>query len=224
MPRIEIGAGIVLAIAAPLGLLNDVWIIVGLGLFALILIVHGAYDEWIKPRFRIEHRLTDWLVRRSWKVSVERKPALNFLIRASSGSSGYEISITRQKDARDDLIGFTGVVPLPDDGSIEQLETFSAIERLILISDIRIVIASAGLGFEFLKSPDQRIFWPPQVIIQAAIPQDHTLSQHGIDITGKSVESVIITARDVIRKAALAHITSPQSIPDMEAAPPESAL
>jgi hypothetical protein len=221
MPRIEIGAGVLLAIAATFGFFDSAWSYLLLSALGSYLIIHGSYDEWIKPRFRVDQRIADWLLRRAWNVQMERRPSFNWMLRVKSGSSGYEIQITRQKNTLDDLIGFTGLVPRPDDGTEEILEEFSEPERRYLIAAMRMTIAHARLGFEFVKHPDtQKMFWPPSVIVQGAIPQDHTLSQHSVDQTAKNVESAIIEVRDVIRIAALRHISSSKVRDGTDEAPP----
>ena len=221
MPRIEIGAGILLALAATFGFFDSAGSYLLLGVLGAYLILHGGYDEWLKPRFRVDQRIADWLIRRAWNVQMERRPSFNWMLRVKSGSSGYEVQITRQKNALDDLIGFTGLVPRPDDGTEEILEQFSELEKRYLIAAIRMTIAHARLGFEFIKDPDtQKIFWPPTVIVQGAVPQDHTLSQHSVDASAKNVESAIIEVRDVIRIAALRHVSSPEANPRPEGSPP----
>ena len=212
MPRIEIGAGIVLAVGAALGILNSIWIAVGLSAVGVILIVHGAYDEFVKPRFRVEHRLKDWFLRRDWAVQVEHMPTLTFRLNLNSASSRYGVTVIREKRTHNDFISFTGLVPLHPDW-IETLNEFTPKEREVLYSDIRIYLTGKNLSFAFTEFPDGRIIWPPQICVQTATPQDHTLSQHLCDITAKSVELSMIGVRDVIRKAVANHASSPGSAP-----------
>ena len=214
MPRIEIGAGIVLAVGAALGILNSIWIAVGLSAVGVILIVHGAYDEFVKPRFRVEHRLKDWFLRRDWAVQVEHMPTLTFRLNLNSASSRYGVTVIREKRTHNDFISFTGLVPLHPDW-IESLNEFTPKEREVLCSDVRIYLTGKDLSFELARLPDGGIVWPPQIFVQTAIPQDHTLSQHSVDITAKSVELSMIGVRDVVRKAVALHITSPEQTPHM---------
>ena len=213
MPRIEIGAGIVLATGAALGLFNSIWTTAGLLALGLLLIAYGAYDEFIKPRFRVEHRLKDWFLRRDWSVQTGQMPSLTFRLNLQSGSSGYKVVVVRERRTRNDFISFTGLVPLHPDW-IETLNEFTPTEREVLYSDVRIYLTGKNLSFELL-TVDGKIIWPPQVCVQTAIPQDHTLSQHSVDITAKSVELSMIGVRDVIRRAVASHVTSPGPTPDM---------
>jgi len=124
------------------------------------------------------------------------------------------------EQTNNDFISFTGLVPLHPDW-IDTLEDFTPREREVLYSDIRIYLTGKDLSYEFVQSPDGKIIWPLHVVVQTAIPQDHTLSQHSVDITAKSVELSMIGVRDVIRKAVALHITSPESTPDTEGSRPQ---
>ena len=207
MPRIEIGAGIVLATGAALGFFNSIWTTAGLLAAGVLLIAYGAYDEFIKPRFRVEHRLKDWFLRRDWSVQMGQMPSLTFRLNVRSGSSGYQVVVVRERRTHNDFISFTGLVPLHPDW-IETLNGFTPREREVLYSDVRIYLTGKNLSFELVQSRDGEIVWPPQVCVQTAIPQDHTLSQHSVDITAKSVELSMIGVRDVIRKAVALHVTT----------------
>ena len=104
-----------LAAGAALGFLSSVWMAVTLLAAGLILIAHGAYDEFVKPRFRVEHRLKDWFLRRDWSVQMEQTPSLTFRLNLKSGSSGYGVTVIREKRTHSDIISFTGLVPLHPD-------------------------------------------------------------------------------------------------------------
>ena len=212
MPRIEIGAGIVLAVLAPFGLLGYVPVAVILLLFGVVLILHGSYDEFAKPRFRVEHRLKDWFLRRDWSVQMEQTPSLSFRLNLDSASSGYRVTVIREKRAHNDFISFTGSVPLHPDWT-QPLNEFTSKEREVLCSDVRIYLTGKDMSYELFKLPDGSLIWPPKIAVQTAIPQDHTLSQHSSDIAAKSVELSMIGARDVIRKAVASHISSDKQVP-----------
>lgn len=222
MPRIEIGAGIVLAVLATFGIFGSVPVAAVLLAGGVILIMLGTYEEFIKPRFRVDHRLKDWFIRRGWHVGVERRPAFNFLIRLTSPSSGKEVFVTREKATYDDLIAFTGKVPyLPEWFAI--LPSFSEEEREALITDIRIYLTTKNVSPNFRTMGTNEIAWPPEVVIQAALAQDHTLSQHSVDIAAKTIELAIIGVRDLIRKAVAVHVAaaavpkpSLEPVPDTE--------
>lgn len=220
MPRIEIGAGLVLAALAPLGILGYIPVAAMLLLFGIFLILHGSYEEFIKPHFHVEHRLKDWFLRRDWSVQMGQTPSLTFRLNLTSASSGYQVTVIREKRTHNDFISFTGLVPLHPDW-IDTLEDFTPREREVLYSDIRIYLTGKDLSYECVQSPDGKIIWPLHVVVQTAIPQDHTLSQHSVDITAKSVELSMIGVRDVIRKAVALHITSPESTPDTEGSRPQ---
>ena len=196
-----------LAAGATLGFFNSVGIAVGLLALGVMLIMHGAYDEFVKPRFRVEHRLKDWFLRRDWSVQMEHTPSLTFRLNLKSGSSGYPVTVIKEKRVHNDFISFTGLVPLHPDW-IETLNEFTPREREVLISDVRIYLTGKGLSFELATLPDGKVIWPPHIAVQTAIPQDHTLSQHSSDITAKSVELSMIGVRDVIRKAVANHVSS----------------
>lgn len=226
---IQIGAGAVLA--GIVGFWNGsaaFGFLIALGVFLLL---HGIYDDFIKPRFRVERRLTDWLMRRGWSVSMKRQPQFNFLLHISSASSEYEVIVTRNKQTYDDLIGFTGKVPMHPMW-LDVLPRFSQAEREILLSEIRVYVTAKNLSYEvFTDLSSGQVFWPPVIAIQTAIAQDHTLSQHSVDITAKSVELTMIGVRDVIRKAVTVHAAmnrmaasqppSPEPTPDTEEPQPQ---
>jgi hypothetical protein len=213
MPRIEIGAGIVLAVMTSFDLLGYIPVAAVLLSFGILLIVHGSYEEFIKPHLHVEHRLRDWFLRRDWSVQMGQTPSLTFRLNLKSASSGYQVVVIREKRTRSDFISFTGLVPLHPDW-IETLNKFTPREREVLYSDVRIYLTGKDLSFEFVRSPGGEIMWPPQICVQTAIPQDHTLSQHSVDITAKSVELSMIGVRDVIRRAVVSHVTSPGSTRD----------
>lgn len=231
MPRIEIGAGVVLAVIATFGVLGSIPVAAVLLGFGIVLILYGGYEEWVKPRFRVEHRLVGWFLRRAWSVKLERRPQFNFLLRLSSASSEYEVYVTRAKNAYDDLITFTGWVQLHETW-LEVLSSFSGAERELLLSDIRVYLTAKNLSFDFAKGSDGRVPWPPVIMVATAIAQDHTLSQHSVDVTAKSVELSVIGAREVVRRAVLMHVAlapvvpsqppSPESDPDTEEPQPQS--
>jgi hypothetical protein len=212
MSRIEMGVGIMLAAGAALGFLNSVWMAVALLTVGVTLFAHGAYDEFVKPRVRVEHRLKDWFLRRDWGVEMEQTPSLTYRLNLRSGSSGYPVIVIREKRIHRDFISFTGLVPLHPDW-IKTLNDFTPKEREALYSDVRIYLTGKNMSFELPTLPDGGIIWPPLVCVQTAIPQDHTLSQHSSDIAAKSVELSMIGVRDVIRKAVASHVSSPGPAP-----------
>ena len=222
---IELGVGAL--IAGIIGLWNDAAAYGLLIFIGVLLIAYGTYEAFIKPRFRIERRLTDWLLRRGRGVRIERLPQFNFMLHLTSGSSEKEVFVTRDKETRDDLIAFTGKVSyLPTWFDI--LPTFSEREREALITDIRIYLTAKNLSVNFSQLPNGKIAWPPNVGIQTALPQDYSLSQHSVDLAAKTIELSVIGVRDLIRKAVAAHLAaadddtessqtlSPESTPDTE--------
>ena len=222
MPRIEIGAGLVLAALAPLGILGYIPVVVILLVFGVFLILHGSYEEFIKPHFHVEHRLKDWFLRRAWSVQTGQMPSLLFYLKLRSASSDHEVNVSREKETRTrgDFISFTGLVPLHPDWT-GVLNDFTLREHQVLHSDIRIYLTGKDLSFKVTESPNDEIHWPLCVFVTTAIPQDHTLSQHSADMTAKSVELSMIGVRDVIRKAVALHVTSPESTPDMGGSQPQ---
>ncbi len=232
MPRIAIGAGIVLAILATFGAFGSISVAVTLLTFGVMLIVYGGYEEWIMPRFRVDVRLTDWFQRRGWSVTIERRPQFNFLLHLTSSSSGKEVVVTRDKTTRDSLVAFTGGVPYHETWH-EILPTFSEQERESVLSEIRIYLTAKNLSINLAQLLDGRIIWPPHVVIQTALPQDHTLSQHSVDMAAKSIELSVIGVRALIRKAVANHgaaalgdtasspTPSPGSIPDTASPQPQ---
>ncbi len=199
------GAGIMLGVAAALGWLNELWALIPLGLLAALLVSHGVYDEWVKPRFRVGRRLTDWFLRRAWSVRVERRPGVDFWLNISSPSSKHEVTVTRDKDTPDDMIMFTGhILPLPAPWR-EALAQFPDVGIAYLEADIKAFLSAKDMSFNLMKS-DQVPAWMPVVAITTAIAQDHTMSQQSVDVTAHSVELSIIGVRALIEKAVLRHV------------------
>jgi hypothetical protein len=203
MPKIAIGAGAVIAVLAGVGLPVSVVLLVG----GVLLILYGGYEEYVKPHFRVEQRLGDWFLRRGWRVKIERQPQFNFIIHLTSSSSEKEVYVTRDRQTHGDLAAFTGKVPYRPEW-FEILPGFSEAERESLLTDIRIYLTAKNLALDLSQTPDGRIAWPPVVTVQTALPQDHTLSQHAVDIAAKTIELSLIGIRDVIRKAVTAHLAA----------------
>jgi hypothetical protein len=201
MPRIEIGIGLLLAAGATFGFFNSDWMIVGLFGVGAALVVHGGYDEYVKPRFRVGKRLEGWFIRRAWAVEMESRPSFKYRLNLKSASSRYQVVVINERKANYDIVSFTGFVPLHPAWHTA-LDEYADWEREALLSEIRIYLTSKNMSYELGTNPDSDlILWPPAVFVQTAIPQDHTLSQHLADMTAKSVELSMIGVRDVIRKS-----------------------
>lgn len=221
MPRIEIGAGIVLSVAAGLNAFGDVPVAVVLLVFGILLILYGSYEEWVKPHFRVDQRLNDWLQRRGWSVRIERVPQFNFVLHITAPDSGKEIIVTRDKTARNDVLAFTTGVGLHPQWTAP-LIAMSAKEREGLKADIGIYVTAKNLGIHFGQLPDGRLAWPPSAFIQTALAQDRTLSQHSVDLAAKSLELSAMGVRELIRKALLAMPQVPaEPVPEKESPEPE---
>ncbi|MCH8994410.1 MAG: DUF2299 family protein [Chloroflexi bacterium] len=227
MPRIEIGAGIVLAAIAPFGFLGAIPVAVLLLAFGILLILHGGYEEWIKPRFRVDQRLNDWLQRRGWGVRIERRSQFNFLLHITD-EAGKQVVITRNKNARNDVLAFTGKVGI-DPRWLPAFEAMSETQRRRLIQEITIFLATKNIAFDLSDDPlnsNAPVRWPPtSIVVQTALAQDHTLSQHSVDFAAKSIVHSMIGIRALIRKATLdvrgadddiesSPTSSPESTPD----------
>ncbi len=219
-----------LAALAPFGLLGEIPIAVVLVAVGVALIVHGGYEEFVKPRFRVGQRLNDWLQRRGWDVRIEPRPEFNFLLHLTAPGSGKQIVVTRDKHTRGDVLAFTAKVGL-DPRWLGPLDVMSQKQRQLLIQEITILLATKNIGFDLANPLDRKepIRWPPDVKVQTALAQDHTLSQHSVDLAAKSIEQSMIAVRALIRKAILdvndepdegpTLTPSPESTPDTE--PPE---
>lgn len=212
MPRIEIGVGVLLTLAAALGLLESGWAYVALAVAGVYLVAHGTYDVAVKPHFRVEYRLSDWLMRRSWSVRMERKETLAFRLVVASGSSGHEVVITRDRKAVDDKIHFSGSY-MPPEAQHDILASFADYEREILRAEIRIFLASRILGFSFIQVDGQQL-WPPVVAITATLAQDQSLCQQSVDETAHGVELSVIGIRAIVTRAVAAHLGSRQQDAD----------
>ena len=234
MPRIAIGAGVVLAVIAALGVLGSVPVAALLLAFGVVLILYGGYEEYVKPRFRVEQRLSDWLQRRGWNVQIERRPQFNFILHLTD-PNGKSLAITRDKDTRDDVLAFTGKVGV-DPRWLLALETMSETQKRRLIQEIIIFVATKNIAYELSddpSDPNAPIRWPPtSIIVQTGLAQDHTLSQHSVDLAAKSIVHSIIGIRAIIRRAILdaqdddeesTLKPSPESTPDEASSQPGSA-
>ena len=207
MRGLTLGIGAGALIAGVVGFWNDdaangLLIAIGVGLIS-----YGMYEAFIKPRFRVGHRLAWWFRRRAWSVEVEHSPRTELSLRIASPSSKYEVVVTRDNDAPDDMIMFTGhILPLT---ALWQntLPKFSAVERAYLEADIKAFLSAKDMSFKLLKG-DEVPAWMPVVAITTAVAQDHTLSQQSVDVTAHSVELSITGVRAVIEKAVLRHIGS----------------
>ncbi|HZP27068.1 MAG TPA: DUF2299 family protein [Dehalococcoidia bacterium] len=197
---IQIGVGAL--VAGIVGFWNDAAAFALLILVGVVLISHGVYEDFVKPRFRVEHRLHDWLQRRGWSVRIERLPQFNFALHITSADSSKQILVSRNKDARDDVLAFTAKVGLHPDW-LEPLRAMKDDERKTLLSDITIYLSAKNLSLDLSQRDAGSRSWPPSVVIQTALPQDHTLSQHSVDMTAKSIELSMIGVRDLIRKAVI---------------------
>jgi len=197
-----------------------------------ILFSHGVYDDFIKPRFRVEHRLNDWLQRRGWSVRIERLQQFNFALHLTESDTGKQVYVTRDKRTRDDLLAFTARVGL-DPRWLPSLVAMSENQRTELIQEIVIFLAAkdVSLVLNDPRQPDSPISWPPDVKVQVALPQDHTLSQHSVDMAAKQVVLSMLGVRAIIRKAVIdvragddrgsSSIPSPESTPDTASSQPQ---
>lgn len=194
-----------LAAIAPFGFLGSIPVAVLLLAFGIFLILHGGYEEWVKPRFRVDQRLNDWLQRRGWSVRIERRPQFNFLLHITDETGKY-VAVTRDKDARNDVLAFSGRVGI-DPRWLPAFEAMSETQRRRLIQEITIFVASKNISFDFStdpRDPKAPVRWPPtNMAVQTALPQDHTLSQHSVDLAAKSIMHSIIGVRALIRRAIL---------------------
>lgn len=201
MSRISIGVGLLVAAAAALGVLNHVWSVFPLGAVAILLVGYGTYEEWIKPHFRVEHRLKDWLIRRAWSVRMQRAEGLTFRLEITSGSSGKRVSVTRDRKSIDDTIAFTSAVEI-DGNWITDLTSLTSAERRALRAEIIIYLTARGVGWEFF--PDPAIgaeMWPPVLAVTTRVAQDHTLSQQSVDEAAHRIETAALAVRQIIQKA-----------------------
>lgn len=207
MRGLTLGIGVSVLVAGVVGFWTDSAASILLTAIGGVLITFGTYEAFIKPRFRVGHRLAGWFRRRAWSVGEERSTWTDFSLRISSASSKYEVVVTRDNDTQDDMIMFTGhILPLPNLWQ-ETLPQFSAVERAYLEADIKAFLSAKDMSFQLLKA-DKVPAWMPVVAITTAIAQDYTLSQQSVDATAHSVELSIIGVRAVIEKAVLRHIGS----------------
>ena len=199
---IQIGAGAL--VAGMVGFWNDSVAFAFLIALGIILLTHGAYDDFVKPRFRVDRRLADWFTRRGWKVETKRKSGFNFILHITAPDSQKEIIVTRDKDAEDDVLAFTARVGLHPEW-ITSLNTMPDVQRGTLLQEITLFLATkdVGLVLNDPRNPDSPIDWPPDVKVQTALPQDHTLSQHSVDTAAKKIEASMIGVRAIIRRAVL---------------------
>ena len=207
MRGLTLGIGAGALIAGLVGFWNDDAANSLLITIGLVLITYGTYEAFIKPRFRVGHRLAGWFERRGWTVEEESTPRTDFTLRISSPSSKNEVVVTRDNHAPDDMIKFAGhILPFPDRW-LDTLPKFSAVETAHLEAEIKAFLSAKNMSFSLLKD-DEVPAWMPVVAITTAVAQDHTLSQQSVDVTAHSVELSIIGVRAVIEKAVLRHIGS----------------
>lgn len=187
MSKIEIGAGFLPAALAAFGLQGSIPIGVVLLVLGIFLVLHGGYEEYVKTHFRLDRRLSDWLQRRGWSVMVEPEPGFDFLLSVRDIDSGKDVVITRTKRARNDVLAFTGKVGLHPDW-LSPLMAMEDTRRRRILEEIRIFLAIKNMGFVLVSGDG----WPPNVVVQTAMPLDNSLSQHLVDMTAKSLTQAMI--------------------------------
>ncbi len=192
MGKIEIGAGFAVTALAGFGLLQDPIANTILLLLGIVLIPHGVYEIFFKPRMYLRQRITRWLLARNWKVRIEDKAGFYFIMWAED-ESHRELAITRdKKDAG--ILAFTARVPLDKDWS-DKLDKLNNTQRNSLVEEIKVFFASKDMGFAEAK-------WPlHKISAQHALSLTTELSEHTIDLKAKEAINAVIGVRSLIRKS-----------------------
>lgn len=196
MPKIEIGAGIALAVLGSFEFFGEAPVACGMLLFSIFLILHGSYDEFFKPWMFLEGRITHWLLERHWSVRQDEaaKSRFGFYFCICATDEGKRtVAITREKGSKN-VLAFTAKVPV-DDTWWAALGRLSGRDQIRLVEEIRVMLATKSMGFDGLQ-------WPlDNLAVQTAQPLDHVLSEHKVDVTAKEVLHAVIAARSLIRRA-----------------------
>lgn len=193
MSKIEIGVGFLITALSGFDLLHSLFANAALIVIGILLIGHGAYDEWLGHKWRLRQRVTKWLVNRHWVLHIETSPSLYFGLWATEPEGRYKLLISREKNAKG-ILAFSARVPL-DETWEPHLVAMTENERQVLTNDLLVLVETMGFGHD-------KITWPYKIAtIQDALPVDAALSEHMVDLKAKAIVRGVIAARSIIRKA-----------------------
>ncbi len=194
MYKIEIGAGFVVSALGGSGILQSLPASVALLGIGILLMSHGCYEIFFKPRMFLRKRLVKWLLNRNWKVRLEKHADFYFIIWAED-DSGREVMIGRTRNDKG-ILAFTALIH-QDNKLLSPLDRLEANLRRQLIEDIKAFLAGKDMAY---KGP----FWPMnKLAVKHALPLDSQLTEHVIDLKAKEVVNAVIGVHSLIRKSII---------------------
>jgi len=192
MARIEIGVGLLIAGLSSSGLIENVLASTILVIIAILLICHGVYEIWGKPRIFLERRIKRWLLKRNWSVEMEEKPGFYFIIWAEDDSN-RKLAITRGRQDKG-VLAFSAPVPMELGWNLKLAE-LNPSQQYQLMEDIKIFLTGKDMGYDGVN-------WPLEKLgVQDGLLLDHNISEHLVDLKAKSVINAVIGIRSLVRKA-----------------------
>jgi len=194
MYKIEIGAGFAVTALAGFGLLGSLPANIILMVIGIVLLFHGGYEVFFKPRILLQKRLMKWLLTRNWKIRIEKHPNFYFIIWAEDDSH-REVMISRPKEDSG-IIAFTALV-YREEKLFSKLEKLGAVPQNQLVEDIRAFLAGKDMGYGGAS-------WPlNKLSVQHSLPLDSQLSEHLVDLKAKEVINTVIGVCSLTRKAII---------------------
>ncbi len=205
---IEIGAGFIVSALGGFEILESSQVNWALIVIGVILILHGIFGLWIKPRFLLKRVIKGWLVKRRWSIyTLEREDYKKYhFVFIAENAQNYRVSISRSKENKDVLVFH---MTLPSDLVKDiNVSLITNQQQEQLIEELRLFLATKNIPFEGIK-------WPldEKVIIERILPINSGLSKHNVDDMAKELVFASLRVNTIIRKFLAL------STPDKEGSP-----
>ncbi len=178
------------------GIFQDQKAVIVLAVIGILLMSHGFYELFFKPKVFLKSLLKKWLFNRNWKIIPEitriKYPEYVFNI-AVENAQNYRLAITKSKINSGVLLFHTTIPEDVDRDS--RLSLFTSQQQDHLLEDIRLFLAGKDMPFGGIK-------WPlNEVYIEAVLPIDSHVSEQLVDDKCKQVVFAIVGINTLIRKA-----------------------
>jgi hypothetical protein len=192
MSKVEIGAGFIVAALGGFNLLQNTYVNIILLVIGAILILHGCYEEFLRPGPFLKYTLKKWLLERNFKIIKDEQMDGAYFCIWVEDEFHRQIMVSRHKQNKG-IVAFTGIIRL--EPVMEQiLPKFNPSQKLQLVEEIRIYFTSKNMGY-------WDVDWPlDKIKIQTGLPVNSQLNAHSVDLCAKEIVNSNLGVRSIIRK------------------------
>jgi hypothetical protein len=201
--KIGIGAGFMLT-ALSFWVINQNIIAIILFIIGAILILHGIWDRYFKPKIFLKQLIERALLKRSWVIlSIDKKKyeqTHHFVITAQrKRKRGQRVTISRSKEHGDFLMFYSRITT--DGQQDSQFAQFTQSQKDQLLGNIRLFLASKNAPFAGIEWPLDR------VRIEKVLPINSHISEQAIADAANEVVFSVVGIVTLIRQS-LAPLTT----------------